>query len=132
MGFQQGKGYVSLSTCPGCGARSLDVIESRSTKNATRRRKQCHSCGHRCTTYEVSSAWYQYAEDNARLRAALLKQLNLQSPLTLVPSAPLPCETCSLSSSSSCSLGLPEFQTSEASDCIHFKPCQTGDNRYIA
>lgn len=40
--------------CPFCGAHDSQVLESRSVEegNALRRRRSCHACGKRFTTYE--------------------------------------------------------------------------------
>jgi hypothetical protein len=120
------------SPCPSCGSSSLAVIESRSTKVAIRRRKQCQACSHRCTTYEVSSDWFRQAEDNARLRDVLVKQLALQPVVTPVAHSSLPCLDCGLARQTACELGLPEFGTSEAMDCIHHQPIHPAPARYIA
>lgn len=42
-----------MISCPDCGSET-SVIESRSTKDSRRRRRQCKACGRRFTTYEVS------------------------------------------------------------------------------
>ena len=41
--------------CPNCGSMNTHVIDSRFSKstNATRRRRLCHDCNHRFTSYEV-------------------------------------------------------------------------------
>ena len=38
--------------CPYCGNSETDVVETRDTEGATRRRRGCQSCGKRFTTYE--------------------------------------------------------------------------------
>ncbi len=38
--------------CPNCGKLKSRVIDSRSFRNGTRRRRQCSICGSRFTTYE--------------------------------------------------------------------------------
>lgn len=38
--------------CPYCGNSETDVIETRYTEGATRRRRECKNCGKRFTTYE--------------------------------------------------------------------------------
>jgi transcriptional repressor NrdR len=39
--------------CPECGCEESKVIDSRPTENKVRRRRECISCGHRFTTYEI-------------------------------------------------------------------------------
>lgn len=38
--------------CPKCGSEHNDVIDSRATTQAVRRRRQCSACAYRFTTYE--------------------------------------------------------------------------------
>lgn len=38
--------------CPKCGNDQSDVIDSRATTQAVRRRRQCSACSYRFTTYE--------------------------------------------------------------------------------
>ncbi len=38
--------------CPYCGNGDTDVVETRDGEGATRRRRECHQCGKRFTTYE--------------------------------------------------------------------------------
>lgn len=38
--------------CPKCGNDQSDVIDSRATTQAVRRRRQCSTCSYRFTTYE--------------------------------------------------------------------------------
>ncbi len=127
----QSQGYASSTACPQCGSRSLEIVESRKTSNAFRRRKQCLHCNHRHTTFEVSSDWFQSAEENARLRSLLLKHLK-PSLSTQPTNTEPPCFDCKLARSSSCDLGLPEYGTAEAADCIHFNPIIRSHSRYIA
>ena len=39
--------------CPKCGCEYSRVIDSRSSGDGTRRRRECESCGSRYTTYEA-------------------------------------------------------------------------------
>lgn len=116
----KGQGFTSSTACPDCGSRSLEVIEARRTATAFRRRKQCNACHARHTTYEVSSDWYQQAEHNAILRSVLTKHLGATEPAPSATSDPIPCYTCKLAGASACDLGLPEYGTADAIDCIHF------------
>ena len=46
--------------CPVCHEQSYGVIETRSLKDQTRRRRRyCHSCHYRATTYEITADQYQ-------------------------------------------------------------------------
>jgi hypothetical protein len=128
----KGQGYSSSSACPQCGSRSLEIVESRKTSTAFRRRKQCLQCNHRHTTFEVSSDWFREAERNARLHAALIKHLELPALTPLATPPLIPCFGCKLARSSSCDLELPEYGTEEAVDCIHFEATSSQDTRYIA
>ena len=38
--------------CPSCSSGRLQVVDTREAADATRRRRACHECGHRFTTYE--------------------------------------------------------------------------------
>lgn len=38
--------------CPYCGNSETEVVETRYTEGATRRRRECRNCGKRFTTYE--------------------------------------------------------------------------------
>jgi len=125
-------GYASSTPCPACGSRLINIIESRSTKNHHRRRKECTDCKHRYTTYEVSSHWYQEAQENARLRSALTKELAIAPAVSLVPSQPIPCGTCTHACAAACGFGFAEFGTLEAVGCVSYDQVNTPADRYIA
>lgn len=39
--------------CPQCGSGKTEVLDTRdSNRNSIRRRRECHGCGYRFTTYE--------------------------------------------------------------------------------
>lgn len=40
--------------CLKCGASASHVIDSRPSMNTVRRRRRCHQCNRRWTTYEIS------------------------------------------------------------------------------
>lgn len=50
--------------CPLCGA-DTKVIDTRSDGAEVRRRRECKSCGHRFTTYEVHNLVSAAAKDRA-------------------------------------------------------------------
>lgn len=39
--------------CPKCNSALLKCVDSRPSKEATRRRKVCVKCGHKFSTYEI-------------------------------------------------------------------------------
>lgn len=47
--------------CPKCGGTASSVVDSRPSADgkATRRRRHCHGCGNRWTTYEVQAKEYE-------------------------------------------------------------------------
>lgn len=81
--------------CEECGGKNLKVLEKRITKNSFRRRRECQTCGHRMTTYEMLSdepiqQGYQLAIDIESLddeAARLLSELvrKMQRPAHKVP-----------------------------------------------
>lgn len=42
-----------MRKCPKCSAGGTKVLETRDTRLATRRRRECRQCKHRYTTYEL-------------------------------------------------------------------------------
>jgi len=56
--------------CVSCGEKQDKVIDSRTSKDGKtiRRRRECLSCEHRCTTYESSEA---LAADQTNLKAQI-------------------------------------------------------------
>jgi len=110
----------ALSRCPACGALAMEVIETRQARQSTRRRKQCRSCGERCTTHEVSEEWFQLAQDNARLTTRLRDAL---LTATAEPQlCDIRCDSCLHDTSTGCSLDIPEHGTSDAHDCACWTP----------
>jgi len=86
------------------------TIESRRTAISIRRRKECKHCHTRITTHEVSSDFFEQAQQN---QAVVDKLRGLLS-------SDLLCKTCIHNSNGACDLGLPEYNTAEANDCNLF------------
>ena len=97
---RRARSLKSKERCFKCGDLSIKIIHtSVNGQNHRLRRKECTSCGERLTTYEIPSEQYEEG----------LKPKN-KEPL---------CHNCELNTGSKCSLGLPEYMTSEAYDCLH-------------
>jgi len=47
------KGFIIIMKCPFCGSLNSKVIDSRSSDDKKRRRRECTDCHKRFTTYEV-------------------------------------------------------------------------------
>src|SRR6266511_2492939 len=70
--------------CPACGSRETRVLDKRDSEEAasTRRRRECHACGGRFTTYErpelgrlmlIKKDGRRQEFDRAKLRASIQK-----------------------------------------------------------
>lgn len=114
-------GYATSTPCSSCGSREIEIIESRATKQGTRRRKQCLACHHRFTTYEVSSAWFRQAQDDARRLALIMETLSIAPRLSALGTPGIPCDSCDHASAGKCALGFPEYATQDAHDCTCFQ-----------
>jgi hypothetical protein len=124
----------TLSPCPACKAFSLSVIETRKTSVSTRRRKECKDCGYKLTTHEVSEKYFQEAKINCMLISKVRKAMELVPVVEEVEETTLPakpvedlsleeeyqCYKCAHMVNNSCTLGIPEFNTDEANDCIYY------------
>jgi hypothetical protein len=124
----------TLSPCPACKALSLSVIETRKTSVSTRRRKECKDCGYKLTTHEVSEEYFQEAKINCMLISKVRKAMELVPVVeeveeTTLPAKPIEdlsveeeykCYKCAHMVNNSCTLGIPEFNTDEANDCIYY------------
>jgi hypothetical protein len=124
----------TLSPCPACKALSLSVIETRKTSVSTRRRKKCKECGYKLTTHEVSEEYFQEAKINCMLISKVRNAMELVPAVkeveeTTLPPAPIEdlsveeeyqCYKCAHMVNNSCTLGIPEFNTDEANDCIYY------------
>ena len=123
-----------FTPCPACKAFSLSVIETRKTTVSTRRRKECKECGYKLTTHEVSEEYFQEAKINCMLISKVRKAMELVPVVeeveeTSLPSAPVgdlsieeeyQCYKCAHMVNNTCTLGIPEFNTDEANDCVYY------------
>jgi hypothetical protein len=124
----------TLLPCPACKALSLNVIETRKTSVSTRRRKECKECGYKLTTHEVSEEYFQEAKINCMLISKVRKAMELVPVVeeveeTSLPPAPVEnlsieeeyqCYKCAHMVNNTCTLGIPEFNTDEANDCVYY------------
>jgi len=110
-----------LPKCPQCGEHRLQIIESRTTALSTRRRKECDACGFRVTTHEVSSTFFEEAKNNQQVILKISKALGLIPKPNLLEEQPK-CVDCFYSTDKRCSFDLPEYNTEDSYDCVHFKP----------
>ena len=83
--------------CMYCGELSIKIIRTITNKRDQRlRRKECSKCDARYTTYEITEEQYKYLSKT-------------REPL---------CGPCVHNQDGRCDLGLPEYMTDEAFDCI--------------
>ena len=47
-------GVLGINVCPACKARGATVFDSRFCGNAKCRKRECHACGHRWETLEMT------------------------------------------------------------------------------
>lgn len=86
--------------CPECGKLGVKIMHTSVNSSAHRlRRKECMKCDYRFTTYEVLSEEYN-------------KYFKATDKVAM-------CFECIHNNGKVCSLGLPEYMTYEAHDCIH-------------
>ena len=111
MAFQK----TLLPECPQCYQPSLKVIESRKTGQSTRRRKECESCGYRCTMHEVTAEFFEEAKQNLLLVSQFYKLLNATP--TQLTKGELMCTNCKHNNGKQCTYDFPEYETPESSDC---------------
>lgn len=113
-----------LQKCPACGEPRLTVMRSRSVGDNVRRRKECTSCGHRVTTYEVSADFYLLAQRNE----AIIRNINEMlggGEVVLGNKLTTKCADCSHNLEGACSFEFPEYDTPDSVDCIHYVQKET-------
>lgn len=115
-----------LASCPSCKQPMLKVIESRKTKESTRRRKECQNCKYRVTTHEVSAKFFQQAKNNAWLVWDILRLVhqNHPSPVLQFTSAEATCKCndCNYNiNGKRCNFDFPEYDTDDSFDCNHYE-----------
>ena len=116
--------HISLPQCPQCKENALKTIESRVTKQSTRRRKECGACGYRTTTHEVSAEFFDEAKQNLILVGQMRKLLGAGLP---IPGVDLPqmgveikCDECTHNNGKRCAFDFPEYGTDESYDCSQY------------
>jgi hypothetical protein len=110
---------VALSRCESCHRQTAEVIESRRTRLACRRRKCCLVCKHRFTEYELSAVEFKRLSAAATALDAIHRALGTATPPAPdpEPEAPVPCASCRYATASGCSFDYPEYGTPDAADC---------------
>lgn len=116
MPFQR----TQLTTCPKCKADAVFVIESRSSLNSRRRRKQCSACNYKYTTHEVSQEFFQYAQHAIATLARLKEMVGAQTEPNTTQRE-IKCFSCNYSKQNGCSFGFPEYNTEESFDCTQYQ-----------
>lgn len=117
MGFTK----AQLQHCDHCKTGRLLVQESRKVNLYTRRRRACDSCSYKDTTYEVSSKFFEQAKINQKIVTKLSALVGGPAILRpLPPQQEIKCIKCHFNNRTSCSFELPEYDTQDAFDCIHF------------
>ncbi len=108
--------------CPECKELSFVTIESRVTSDSRRRRKACHACGHRSTSYEVSQEFYKKAKNDADIVGRLRAALGGAEVPSVVPEArpEKSCVMCTYMTQGECSFGFPEAGDEFATECLHY------------
>lgn len=92
-------GLKSKEYCPNCKELGIKIMHTSVNGSGHRlRRKECMLCDHKFTTYEILSEEYNEYFKGSR------------DPK---------CFECRHNIGKVCSLGLPEYMTKEAYDCIH-------------
>ena len=97
---RRARSLKSKERCIKCNELSVKILHTSMNKLEHRlRRKECTNCGDRFTTYEVNAEEYN---ENFRITN--------KEPM---------CHDCKQNTGSECGLGLPEYMTYEAYDCLH-------------
>ena len=113
----------SPSTCPKCKQVTSITIESRITNSdVRRRRKECTSCSHRHTVYEVSEDFYKTAVENKNVIDKLIKSLNLSLVSgSTHESSNDTCDECVHMLPRGCSFDFPDAGGSFATECSMYE-----------
>ena len=116
MGFQK----QERGKCPSCNGLGVWTIESRKATHGQRRRKECSLCGHRFTTYEISSEDYAKYDHFLYMHEELCKRLGTFQAQPMMQDK-IKCTTCHYNNGYECSFDFPEYNTSDSSDCNHYE-----------
>lgn len=135
MAFE--KRFDTSNKCDKCGqVNAFYVLETRAVPEGRRRRRKCASCGYRNTYYEIEKEAYERLKNSEKmlmqLRSIILGDAAAASILAPVGDESEPtetihsqyCQNCLQCCDNTCSLGLPEFNTTDADDCTYFLPSQ--------
>lgn len=118
MAFQSQQYNQDFTKCPKCQSHSFYVLETRSNKDYTRRRRHCKDCQHRETFYEISQDRYRkFQKESKELEELLLKLRKLLMGDEEPESVKDKCKLCMYASHGQCALGFPEAFTPDAYDC---------------
>ena len=128
MPFSPTQPPEDITKCPKCASHAFYVLETRSNREDTRRRRYCKQCEYRATFYEVSKERYLQFQADSKALSRLLDQLQSlldtrgeQSQEVKVPKVKsIPCKDCSYAPEGKCSFEYPEAFTLEAHDCSMF------------
>lgn len=98
----------------------LRVIESRKEDQYIRRRKECSSCGHRLTTYELSA---EYFEEIRHAKTQLNKIYKILGSVEGPSSTDedVTCYTCIHMTGRGCQLDFPEAGGAFAAECSSYQ-----------
>jgi len=107
--------YVPTN-CVFCGAREVRTLETRSNRNAIRRRKHCLHCGKRETTYEIPQLRYEQLQAIDKIRAILLG-----GDPSAAAKSELSCSTCTHWDRNKCGMGFPEAGDTFANECACYQ-----------
>lgn len=109
--------------CPVCKQQTAITLESRSNKDASRRRRRaCTECDHRYTTYEVDENFYRTAIINQRAIDKIIKCLNLdRSSFVNNDLVVHDCSDCVHMRSYGCSFDFPDAGGAFANECSMFE-----------
>lgn len=106
----------------------FNVIESRKTSDAIRRRLACSDCSYRETVFELSQDLYNSYQENLRIVSKLREALGVRSGVTpnKTKSKRASCLMCSFMSGKGCFFDFPEAGDAFAAECSQYDPVQDG------
>jgi hypothetical protein len=118
MAFQSQQYNQDFTKCPKCASHAFYVLETRSNKDYTRRRRHCKECKHRETFYEISQEQYRkFQKESKELEELTTKLRKLLLGTDSDEDVKDRCKTCMYVSHGKCALGFPEAFTPDAYDC---------------
>ena len=66
--------------CPECGSSDTHIVDTRSIREAVRRRRQCRDCRQRWTTYEITAEVFERLSRRAQAYQRLCKAIAKGTP----------------------------------------------------